>query len=65
MTTCLLTTSGHPDTIVVTFGDWATVHFRHYHLWFDVDTCLYRGPLGRDLMVVGFTSTYAISAYLH
>ena len=28
-------------------------------------TILYGGHCGRDLMVVGFTTTYAISAYIH
>jgi len=32
---------------------------------YDIHSMLLRGRRGRDLMVVGFPSTYVISAYYH
>ena len=39
------------------------IHNTLYHLVFVTYDC--RGHRGRDRMVVGFTTTYAISAYHH
>jgi hypothetical protein len=36
-----------------------------HHLGFQINTWNIRGRRGRDRMVVGFTTTYAISAYHH
>jgi hypothetical protein len=39
----------------------------HYVRWFIINFISFRagGRRGRDFMVVGFTTTYAISAYHH
>ena len=44
---------------------WTSPQLAFLHVVFCVPTKLPRGRRGRDRMVVGFTNTYAISAYHH
>jgi hypothetical protein len=46
-------------TTVIVFQFIQTVLYLHIYI------PVYRGCFGRDRMVVGFTTTYAISAYHH
>jgi hypothetical protein len=41
------------------------LRLRHEHLKLNILQFVLRDHLGRDHMVVGFTTTYAISAYHH
>ena len=42
-----------------------TKHLPHTNIYYSNTKCINRGRRGRDHMVVGFTTTFAISAYYH
>jgi len=53
-----------PLKIFIHLGDWEHVQ-RKFLLFMSANYICRRGRRGRDLMIFGFTTTYAVSAYQH